>query len=80
MNPDEIQTIHSRLDKQDVVLQEIRGALVGNTALGHRGIVARVETLEKDSSEHSRKLVLAGGVIIGAQAAYQFVKSKLGGG
>lgn len=82
MTPDEmqLQTIHSRLDKQDEVLQEIRGALVGNAALGHKGIVSRVETLERDTAEHGRKLILAGGVILGLQAGYQFVKSKLGGG
>lgn len=80
MSAEEISAIHSRLDKQDDMLRSIHGALVGNEGLGHRGIVSRIDALEKSDAEHTTKLVRWGGIVAGASLALQLAKEKLIGG
>lgn len=80
MTDDHIQRIYDRLERQDKMLESIYGALVGNDSLGHKGLVPRVSALEGQVAEHNKKLVLAGGIVIGAQTVLSFLKSKIGGG
>lgn len=79
MNEEHIERIYARLEKQDKVLDSIHVALVGNEHLGHKGLVPRVASLEGQVSGHDKKLILAGGIIIGAQAALSLIKTKLFG-
>ena len=60
-------------------LNEIHVALVGNKALGHRGLVDRVERVEKKAEQHDHKLIAWGGITVGAVAVFEAVKGKLFG-
>lgn len=73
MSTEEIQSLHTKLD-------EIHVALVGNPAMGHKGLVCRVEAVEQEVAAHSRKLVWATGAIAGIVLAFDWAKSKLFGG
>lgn len=57
--------------------QEIRTALIGNPALGHKGLVARVEAVEQLTERHDRKLLVWGGIVSAAVVAAQFLQEKI---
>jgi hypothetical protein len=57
--------------------QEIRTALVGNPKLGHKGLVARVETVEQLAERHDRKLLVGGAIVTAAVGLTQFLKDKI---
>lgn len=83
MSADDLQALHRRLDEQDQVLKlvpSMHAALVGNRTMGHRGLVDRVEDVEKKSAEHDRKLVFATGAAIGISTLISAAKIKLFGG
>ncbi|SDU30950.1 hypothetical protein SAMN05444156_3266 [Verrucomicrobium sp. GAS474] len=48
MSYDELK---ARLDAQDILLNEIKTAVVGNPAFGTTGLVLRVATVERDVAE-----------------------------
>lgn len=71
------EELTARLDKQDALLQSIHTALVGNPALGNRGLVKRVEEVETKQDAHDRKLVMWGGVTTGAVFVISYLKDRL---
>jgi len=80
MSAEEMTKIHERLTAQDNKLDAIHMALVGNPSLGHRGLVARVESNESWIKDHNNKLIRWGGIVTGAGLAVQILKDKLVGG
>ena len=81
---DKLQEIHfrqtevfKRLDAQDHLLYEIRGALVGNEQLGQKGLVKRVEHVEAHvTAVEGLKLKIAG-AIAALSLAGSLIGSKL---
>lgn len=81
MSTDDISAIHRRLDSQDQTLSAIHSALVGNPAMGHKGIVSRMEAAEGAIADHNGKMVRWGGMVAGATLALSLVKDRfLNGG
>ena len=80
MSADEMESIKSQLTKQDEVLHEIRSALVGNKAMGHKGLVDQVQEHGKSIAEHDRKLVFATGAAVAVSSLLSAAKIKLFGG
>jgi len=84
-NPDQLPTapciasVDNRIGEMEIKLNEIHSALVGNKALGHRGLVDRVEHIEKKVENHDRKLIAWGGITVGAMAVFEAFKGKLFG-
>lgn len=74
MSQDELS---ARLDKQDALLQSIHTALIGNPALGNRGLVKRVEVIEEKVETHNHKLLAWGGVVTGVVFAISYLKEKI---
>lgn len=66
-----------RLERIEYALDEIRGAIVGNRRLGHRGLVQRMQDLEALTASHNLKLVTWAGIIIGMNAVLLFFKYKI---
>lgn len=54
--------------------QEIKTALIGNPALGHQGLVTRVERIEERVEKHDRKLLVWGSLVAAAAVAIEFLK------
>jgi hypothetical protein len=50
---------------------------VGNPKLGHKGLVARVETVEQLAERHDRKLLVGGAIVTAAVGLTQFLKDKI---
>lgn len=71
--PDVAQRIVSIEGKLD----QIHHALVGDH-FGNKGIVGRLEIVERAIDNHNQKLLTWGGVVIGAVAVLEFFKTKLG--
>jgi len=80
MSSDDITHIHKRLDSQDATLQAIHSALVGNEALGHRGLVSQVRQNTQDIEQHTVKLLTWGGVVTGMSLTLGLIKDKILGG
>lgn len=80
MSTDEISAIHSRLDRQDAILHEIRTAIVGNQDMGARGIAGRLADVEEHAKAVDRKLLTWGGIVTGAVFAAEVFIKKLNGG
>ena len=57
--------------------QDIRTALLGNPALGHRGLVERVERVEVTVDRHDRKLLVWGSIIAAATVSVGLIKDVL---
>lgn len=76
MSIDEISAIHRRLDNQDEMLTAIHSAIVGNPAMGHRGLAARVEATEAKQADHDAKLIRWGGIATGVSLVVGLVKDK----
>lgn len=57
--------------------QEIRTALIGNPALGHKGLIARVEAVEQLADRHDRKLLVWGGIVSAFVVTAQFLQEKI---
>ena len=70
MSKDEIQSLHDKLDT-------ITSALVGNKALGHKGLVERVDDAEKAIANHDRKLITWTGGFVAIAGTFGFVKDML---
>lgn len=66
-----------RFEEMRSDVREIKGALLGNEALGHTGLVHRVQALEKQSAAHDKKLVAWTAILTAAGAAAVFLKEKL---
>jgi len=62
------------------MLQEVHAAIVGNEAIGHKGIAARLDAVEKQSASHDRKLLIAGGAITGINLVVGWIKLRVFGG
>jgi hypothetical protein len=56
---------------------EIRAALIGNPALGHKGLVHRVESIEAKVETHDRKILVWSAGITAALAALELLKDKI---
>lgn len=78
--PDErLDRMERRIISMHGGMSELKGALVGNDALGHKGLVGRMERVEKAVDGHDKKLLTWGGIITGAMAAFEFLRHKMGG-
>jgi hypothetical protein len=69
MSADELATIKETLHR-------IEKAIVGDREMGQRGIVVRLDELEKHIAEHDKKMVLWGGIITGCVFALTHLKDK----
>lgn len=76
MSADELS---ARLDRQDRVLDEIHTALVGNTELGHPGLVRRMDSVEKKLTSQEHQMLKWAGVVTGLSIALGALKQKLFG-
>lgn len=63
-----------RLAAIESTLGEIKGALIGNAALGHKGLVSRVEQVESTTNSHDRKLIAWGAVVAAVPVGIELVK------
>ena len=70
MSANDLELLHHKLD-------EIHVALVGNPAMGHKGLVSRMEDVEKTQAEHGRKFLIATGAIAAFTLMFDWVKGKL---
>lgn len=75
-----------RLQGIEASLAELKAAIIGNSELGHRGIVQRLIALEaradlsdSKTDQIDRKLIKWGGIVTGAMLALEWAKSKLMG-
>ena len=57
--------------------QEIRTALIGCPALGHKGLVHRVESIEAKVEAHDRKILIWSAGITAGVTAVQLLKDKI---
>ncbi len=69
-----------RMDAQDQMLASIHSALVGNAALGNKGLVKRVEEMEVKVDGHSRTMLKWTGIAAGAALAVNLLKDRIIGG
>jgi hypothetical protein len=58
-------------------VREIKLALVGDPEYGHRGLVQRVDAIERTQAEHDRKIYLWSGLAAAAGMVLTFFKDKL---
>jgi hypothetical protein len=72
MSADEIQSIRDSLHR-------IEKAIIGDPAMGHRGIAARVDAIEKLVEAHGRKLLWWSGIVAGASVIITHWKVKIFG-
>ena len=70
MSSDEITNIRHTLER-------IEKALVGDPAMGHKGIAQRLSDVEQTTQEHSRRLWLWTGMGAGAGVVLSHLKTKL---
>lgn len=63
-----------RLAAIEGTLGEIKGALIGNPTLGHKGIVSRVEEVETTTRTHDKKLIAWGAVVAAVPVGIEIVK------
>ncbi len=54
---------------------EIKLALSGNSRLGHRGLVARLEQVESQVDRFNKKFLVWGGIVTGVCGTLQFLLS-----
>ncbi len=77
----QVSGIHNKMNKMEKQMAEMYTALVGNTALGHEGIVGRVESLEDTKEKWKGKMDWMLGYIVGAgtliSLLIEFVKEKM---
>jgi hypothetical protein len=75
MTPDAFDKLHSSV-------QRIEKAIVGDEAMGHKGIVERLEDMEHRLNAHEKKLLKWGGGFVGAGVVVSYAPkllSMLGG-
>ena len=72
--------LSKRMDAQDQMLSAIHTALIGNGALGNKGLVKRVEDVEIKVDGHSRTMLKWTGIATGAALAVNLLKDKIIGG
>ena len=72
MSTEEIQSIRESLHR-------IEKALIGDPEMGHKGIAARVDAIEKTVEAHGKKLLLWSGIVAGASVLITHWKIKLFG-
>ena len=73
------QVCADRIGQMERQLAEVHRAVVGDPQLGHRGLVARMEAVEKSDAAQDRKFISWSGVVLGALFVLQFLKEKLFG-
>lgn len=69
MSTEEVQSIKETLHR-------IESALVGDPAMGHKGIAQRLDTVEQRTDAHDRKLLVWGGAFTGASVVLTHLKTK----
>lgn len=80
MSTDEIASLHRRLETQEVILNEIRSAIVGNPAMGTPGLAARLKEVEDKANAIDKKLITWSGLVAGAVFGTKAIIDKLAGG
>lgn len=70
MSADEIQELKAQV-------REIHAAIVGNEAMGHRGIAARLTAVEDQGRDHSRKFYTLAGVFTGVNLIIAWAKMRI---
>ncbi len=73
MSADELASIRESLHR-------IEKAIIGDPDVGHKGIAARVDDIEKKVEAHGRKLLLWSGIVAGASVIITHWKAKIFGG
>jgi len=72
MSAEEIQSIRESLHR-------IEKAIIGDPDMGHKGIAARVDAIEKIVDAQGKKLLLWSGIVAGASVIITHFKVKLFG-
>lgn len=72
MSAEEIQSIRESLHR-------IEKAIIGDPDMGHKGIAARVDAIEKVVDAQGKKLLLWSGIVAGASVIITHFKVKLFG-
>jgi len=72
MSTEEIQSIRESLVR-------IEKAIVGDPAVGHKGLAQRVTDVEVKADAADRKLLMWGGIATGASVVITHLKGKLFG-
>ena len=72
MSAEEIQSIRESLHR-------IEKAIIGDPDLGHKGIAARLDAIEKVVDAQGKKLLVWSGIVAGASVIITHFKVKLFG-
>lgn len=72
MSTEEIQSIRESLHR-------IEKAIVGDPAMGHKGIAERLSIVETKADNNDRKLLVWGGIATGVSVVVTHFKTKLFG-
>lgn len=72
MSAEEIQSIRESLHR-------IEKAIIGDPDMGHKGIAARMDAIEKIVDAQGKKLLLWSGIVAGASVIITHFKVKLFG-
>jgi hypothetical protein len=72
MSTDEIQSIRESLHRIEI-------AIVGDPSMGHRGIAARMDAVEKCVDSQGKRLLLWSGIVAGASVIITHFKVKIFG-
>ena len=66
--------------RMETNISDIRLALVGDKRMGHRGVIMRVDDLEKKIARQEVKIITWSGICAGAVLAYDYLRTKASGG
>jgi len=69
--------VAARIVAMETKIDQIHNALVGDN-FGNKGIIGRLDIVERAIDNHNQKFLAWGGMVIGAVAILEFFKSKLG--
>lgn len=71
MSDSEVESLRAKIDK-------IYEVLVGDEAVGTRGVIPRLKEVEKQQSQFDRKLTYAGGFLAGLVVVWEIARKKIG--
>lgn len=64
-------------DEEKQMLREVHTAIVGNPTLGHKGLVERVDVLEKNDAKQEARFIQWGGAVMAAGVLLTYLKDKI---
>lgn len=68
--------VQARLARMESGIEEIKTALIGS-ALGHKGIIPRLDVVENKCDQHDRKLLVWGAILSAAGLVTVYLKEYI---